>query len=126
MLTGVEAPTVEIPADRDTPRSAFYDDLRATLRRAVRAIDDPPVRDDTRNAQILVAYLRDHDRFGADIEALDRVDLATSLGLTGGDAELAAVAARAGAAGDPAVLAYLLRRRARRATLWRSVLDRAR
>lgn len=125
-LTGIEMPPVEAPVDRDTSRSELYDELRAVIRRAVRAIDDPDARDDTRNAQIVVAYLRDHDRFGAEIEEADRVDLVTSLGLTGGRAELAVVAERGGTAGDPAVLAYLLRRTARRATLWRSVLDRSR
>jgi aminoglycoside phosphotransferase (APT) family kinase protein len=125
-FTGVEDPHVDVAAGVDTPRTAFYDDLEGCIRRVVRGIEDPELREDTRNKQILVRYLRDHDRFGATIEELDRVDLAESLGIAGGARELAAAAETGGAEGDLGVLAYLLRRTRRRATLWRSVLDRAR
>lgn len=118
---GVVEPPVELPDTPATPRTPWFDELIAGLRAAVRGIDDVDLREHTRNEQILVHHLRAYDRMGADLEALDRADLAA----TGIEPdELPEVAASAGAQGDETVLRYLLRRTQRNHALWATLLDR--
>jgi aminoglycoside phosphotransferase (APT) family kinase protein len=118
---GVTEPPVGLPDGPPTPRTPWFDELITGIRAAVRGIDDVDLREHTRNEQILVHYLRAHDRMGAELEALDRADLAAT-GITPGD--LAAVATSAGAAGDETVLRYLHRRTQRNRALWATLLDR--
>ncbi|MFI5040381.1 MAG: phosphotransferase family protein [Acidimicrobiales bacterium] len=126
-LAGVTDPEVYEPVSAETPRSRMFDRLLEDVRVAVRAIGDEDVRAATRDAQILVHYLRANDRYGAAVEVADATDRRALLGHAGDEpAGLLAAAERAGAAGDLDMLAYLLRRRRRMAILWRTLLDRPR
>ena len=117
---GIEEPTPELPTPT-TDRAAHFDALLDGIRTAVRALDDPEVREQTRNLQILVRYLRAHDELGAEIEARDRDDRAETFGA---GTPFAEAIEPAGATGDERTWRYLLRRHARERVLWASMLDR--
>ena len=127
-LVGVGEETVDVPTFIATARTPWYDNVIQSLRDAVRALPADDVRDETRNTQIYVQYLRAYDSVGAQIDELDRLDLSAVFGPTVvADAEaIVAEAAQAGSAGDEAVLRGLLRRQARRRGLWAALLDRPR
>ncbi len=112
-LTGVADPGVRLPDPPPTPRTPLYDALLAGIRAGVRGIPDASLREETRNHQILVHYLRAHDRLGPEIEALEAEDAREALGVDADDpVRVGRAADEAGAAGDPSVLRYLLRRSA--------------
>jgi hypothetical protein len=117
---GVAPDEVELPDARATQRTPWYDELLDGIRAAVRGVDDPELRERTRNEQILVHHLRAYDGIGRDLDELERVDAAAS-GIDPGD--VAGIEA-AGAHGDHDVLRYLLRRRRRQAALWSTLFDR--
>jgi aminoglycoside phosphotransferase (APT) family kinase protein len=124
-VVGVSDPAVDLPPSVDTARTGWYDALLTGIRAGVKAIPDPEAREETRNQQILVHYLRAYDRVGRELEALDRADCLASVGLAANDVvSLGRVADEGGRAGDRSVLAYLLRRRRRQGALWASLLDR--
>jgi hypothetical protein len=113
------------PVTRDSPRTALYDELVAGIRAAVPHLDGDDVREQTRNLQILVRHLRAFDRIGVELEAADEDDRRATLGLAvDDDGALGDAAEAAGRTGDTDVLAYLLRRHARRRQLWADLLDR--
>ncbi len=117
------APTATVPRDA-SPRTEIYDELLAGVRAAVAQLDDD-AREQTRNLQILVRYLRAFDRFGGPLDAEDLADRQSTLGADAADdARLGDLAERAGRATDATVLAYLLRRHDRRRQLWAELLDR--
>lgn len=124
-LVGVAEPRPPLPERPATLRTAWYDELLDGLRAAVRGTDDPELREATRNQQILVHYLRAYDRIGADVERLDADDARATFHAHLDGRELAERAEEAGAAGDPEVLAFLLRRLQRRSTLWATLLERS-
>ena len=126
VLLGVEIEEpIEVPSLAPTPRSPHFDALVDGIRAAVRNIDDPDVREETRNLQILARYLRAYDEIGADIDDRDRVDRIATFGPEpSDDAQLAHLVADAGRRGDESVWRYLLRRHARERLLWASLLDR--
>jgi aminoglycoside phosphotransferase (APT) family kinase protein len=116
---------VDLPEIGSTERTSWYDAVLAAIRAGVRGIADPQLREETRNHQILVHYLRAYDLIGPTIAELDADDGARSLGLDTRDAvSLGAFAEAAGITGDEAVLKYLLRRRRRQGHLWLTLLDR--
>jgi len=117
---GIDEPDVDIPIS-STDRAPYYDALLDGVRVAVQHLDDPEVRERTRNLQILVRYLRSFDESGRELEALDRADRAETFG---DDPHFDDTIAAAGAAADEPTLHYLLRRHARQRTLWASLLDR--
>jgi aminoglycoside phosphotransferase (APT) family kinase protein len=121
---GIEE-SVELPIASPTARTSSFDVLLDGIRTAVRHIDDDEIREQTRNLQILVRYLRAHDEIGAEIDQLDRVDRAVTLGEDArDDVRFVALVDDAGAHGDERVWRYLLRRHARRRLLWSDLLDR--
>lgn len=122
-LADVDAPEEQVDAPA-TAREPMYDQLLADIRAAVRHIPDQAVREATRNAQIFVHHLRGHDRYGPEVDRLDREDRHRSLGAGVDDPALLVVAAQAGARGEGEVLAYLLRRQRRRGALWESLVER--
>lgn len=124
--TGVREEPI-VPAVVATARTERYDALIEGLRAASRAIEDPQVRERTRDLQILVHHLRGHDAVGAAVADADRADCRATLGVDalGGDAGRALLD-ETGARGDEAVLRYLLRRTARERVLWATLLDRVR
>jgi len=108
-------------------RTAYYDHLMDGLRLGVRGIEDPDLREETRNLQILVHYLRAHDRIGRDVEEEETEDLRGTLGIAPDDQDaLAEIVESAGRSADENVLRYLLRRTQRGAMLWQTVLERPR
>jgi aminoglycoside phosphotransferase (APT) family kinase protein len=118
------APTATVRRDA-SPRTPFYDELLAGVRAAVAQLEDDDAREQTRNLQIFVRYLRAFDRFGGPLDAEDLADRQASLGAdTLDDARLGDLAEQAGRAADATVLAYLLRRHDRRRQLWAELLDR--
>ncbi len=126
-LLGVEEPAVDLPDPPPTPRTAYFDHLLEGVRAAVRALPDPWLKESTRNLQILVHYLRAHDRAGRHVADQDAADLRQTLGLLPDDlVGLASAAEEGGRHGDLIVLGYLLRRARRQAVLWQSLLDRPR
>ncbi len=117
--------TTELPSLSPTPRTPQFDALVDGIRSAVRRIDDDETREQTRNLQILVRYLRAHDQAGVELEALDRADRAATLGADALESErFTALVEAAGTDADEAVWRYLLRRHARHRLLWSSLLDR--
>ncbi|HXY91932.1 MAG TPA: phosphotransferase family protein [Acidimicrobiia bacterium] len=123
-LLGI-AETVPVPALEPTPRTRWFDTLLDGVRVAVRNLDDPDLREPTRNLQILVHYLRAYDQVGAAVDDLDRRDREQTMGRDALDDErFADLVTQAGAAGDEAVFRYLLRHTARQRVLWASLLDR--
>ncbi len=126
-VTGVEPETPDLPDMPPTPRTDWYDAVLEAFRAGVRGIGDSELREQTRNQQILVHYLRAFDRVGLQLEALEAEDAAKTVGIDPRNLDsLGELAGRAGAEGDHEFLAYLLRRRARNAVLWSSLLDRNR
>jgi aminoglycoside phosphotransferase (APT) family kinase protein len=116
----------EVPQPTATPRARQYDALITGIRTAVRHLDDADVREETRNLQILVRYLRAYDELGLEIEDLDRVDRVASLGAESlDDAEFVRLVEHGGAHADERTWRYLLRRHARTRVLWASLLDRS-
>ena len=116
----------EVPEPVPTPRTRHFDALVDGIRAAVRHLDDAEVREETRNLQILVRYLRAYDEVGADIDDLDRADRAASLGPESlDDARFVRLVTEAGARADERTWRYLVRRRARDRLLWASLLDRS-
>ena len=123
--TGVVDEPVELPDPPPTDRTAWYDSLMEAIRAGVRGIGDPELKQDTRNHQILVHYLRAYDLMGPRIAELEREDCLAVTGLDPAEAQQLETASReAGAAGDTEMLRYLSRRRRRQAHLWRTVMDR--
>ena len=122
---GVHEPEPALPEVGDTPRTAWYDALMSATRTAVKGISDPDLAENTRNHQILLHYLRAHDRIGAIVDDLNRDDLRRNIGVDGGP-DLDARIDRAGAAGDVATLRALLRCTARSKALWQTLLERPR
>lgn len=112
--------------DTLTPRTAMYDQIIEAIRAATRGIDDPGLRETTRDSQILVHYLRAYDRIGVDMAEADLSDQEQTFGSRMIPDDLIGRARDAGRSGDPDVLAYLLRRRRREAALWRTLLERRR
>src|SRR5205085_2269659 len=120
-LTGVEEPDVVLPEPPRTPRTTWYDHLLDGVRTGVKGINDPALREETRNQQILVHYLRAYDHVGAELDEADRADAVAS----GLDPDaLGAAAEAAGTEGDVDVLRFLLRHGRRRRALWAGLLDR--
>lgn len=128
VLAGVDEPAPPLPAFAPTPRTAWFDNVVQALRGAAKGLGDEALRDDTRNTQIYVQYLRAYDAIGTEIDRADRVDLERVLGgeTVGDPRRLAGAAGAAGAAGDATVLRCLLRRQSRRRALWAALLDRPR
>ncbi len=123
---GVTELSPDIPDPAPTSRTPLFDQLLEGVRAAVRNLDDPALKESTRNLQILVHFLRSHDRAGRELAQDDAADLA-DLGLSRDDpAALASAAEESGAVADEAVLRYLLRRSQRQAALWRTLLERPR
>jgi aminoglycoside phosphotransferase (APT) family kinase protein len=121
------AESTEVPTTESTPRTSYFDALLDGIRSAVRALDDPELREATRNLQILVHYLRAHDQMGAEIVERDRSDRVRSIGREALDQHrFRALVEEAGACGDQVVFRYLLRRTARERQLWVTLLDRPR
>lgn len=110
----------------ETPRTAIYGQIIEAIRAATRGIDDPGLRETTRDSQILVHYLRAYDRIGVDMAEADLSDQQQTFGSRMIPDDLIGRARDAGRSGDPDVLAYLLRRRRREAALWRTLLERRR
>ncbi len=120
-------PPVPAPDHAASPRASWYDALLDGIRQGVRGIPEVGLREQTRNHQILVHYLRAYDQMGARLDEMDAADAHQTLGVDPGDHQARGrLAEDAGAAGDTLVLSYLLRRRRRQAMLWQSVLDRRR
>jgi len=117
---GVTVAEVELPEEPPTARTPWYDELLDGIRAGVRGIDDPDLREHTRNEQILVHYLRAYDRLGPALDALDRDDAMASRV----DPDDVAAVEAAGARADEVALRYLLRRRQRQQALWSSLFDR--
>jgi hypothetical protein len=125
--TGIDESVIDVPAPHPSRRAGQYDFLMEGIRAAAKGIEQPELREDTRNLQILVHHLRAHDAMGRQVEESDAADLRATLGLRYDDTgALAQVAEAAGAEADATILRYLLRRTQRNATLWRSVLERER
>jgi aminoglycoside phosphotransferase (APT) family kinase protein len=124
-LTGVQEPELDLGL-ADTTRTRMYDALLDALRGAVKGIDDPDLQEDTRNHQILVHYLRGWDRGHEALDADDRDDRQATFGTADEAAAFDGRLEEAGAAGDEAVLRYLLRRQQRIASAWATLLDRPR
>jgi aminoglycoside phosphotransferase (APT) family kinase protein len=122
---GVEGPRSRAPDQPVTARTPLYDALLTGLRAAVKAVEEPDTREATRNLQILVHYLRAYDRAGSEVADEDHQDRRDTLGARA-DADLGIIAEESGAAADPKVLGYLMRRTQRNARLWASLLDRPR
>jgi aminoglycoside phosphotransferase (APT) family kinase protein len=120
---GVDEPGEAVPSAA-SDRGAHFDALLEGIRSAVRHLDDVEVREQTRNLQILVRYLRAFDELGAEIEARDRADRAATFPDHVDDARLGELVEVAGRVGDEPTLRYLLRRRSRERLLWASLLDR--
>lgn len=117
--------TADLPAVESTPRTSYFDSLLDGIRSAVKNLDDVEVREQTRNLQILVRYLRAHDQVGAEIEELDRADRLSTMGPDSSDKKrFAMMIDQAGKTGDAGVFGYLVRRTAREHLLWASLLDR--
>jgi hypothetical protein len=124
---GIPDPPVPEPDAGRTPRTSWYDALLQGIREGVRGIPDEGLREQTRNHQILVHYLRAYDQAGVRLEELDAADARQTLGVDSADSQaLGSLAEEAGTKGDTMVLSYLLRRARRQALLWQSVLDRRR
>ncbi len=125
-LLGIEE-VADVPPVEPSPRTPSYDALLEGIRVAVKHLDDPDLREHTRNLQILVHYLRAYDQIGPQVDELDRRDRVATMGADAlDDAQFAALVTRAGADADEAVFRYLLRRSARQRALWASLLDRPR
>jgi len=123
-LTGV-VETASLPDVVPTARTPLYDHLLDGIRGATRALEELGAREDTRNLEILVHYLRAHYEFGPELESLDRADRAATLGADALDsAAFAELVERAGTEGDDTVLRYLLRRTQRERLLLATLLDR--
>lgn len=120
---GVDEPGEEVDSP-PSPHAQHFEVLLDGIRTAVRHVDDAEVREQTRNLQILVRFLRAHDELGAEIEARDRADRAATFDEATDDARLAQLVDTAGRVGDERVLRYLLRRHRRERRLWASLLDR--
>ena len=117
----------DLPAVTTTARTPWFDHLLDGIRVATRAVDDPDVREHTRNLQILVHYLRAYDEVGTEVERVDRADRIATLGADALDEPVfSQTVERAGTDGDERVLRYLLRRTQRERLLWSTVLDRPR
>ena len=125
-LIGVtESP--ELPKLEPTPRTPHFDTVLDGIRSAVRWLDEPELRESTRNLQILVHFLRAHDMVGNEIAARDRADRIETFGSVALDEEpFREMIEDAGTAGDEATFGYLLRSTARNRTLWASLLERPR
>jgi len=123
-LGGGEVTTAVSPVP--SPRGPYFDALSAGVRAAVRSLDDPDRREETRNLQILVRYLRAHDERGAELEALEAADRLATFGDAVDDARIVERAEAAGRTGDVHVFRYLMRRRGRERQLWADLLDRRR
>src|SRR5204863_5027885 len=76
---GVTEPVPSVTAT-PSPRAQHFDSLLTGLRTAVGHLDDPELREQTRNLQILVRYLRAHDARGAALDALDAEDRVATFG----------------------------------------------
>jgi len=125
-LLGVTEST-EVPTTGSTPRTLYFDMLLDGIRSAVRALDDPELREETRNLQILVHYLRAHDQLGAEVAERDRADRIGSIGHEAlNQQRFRAMVEDAGASGDQVMFRYLLRKTARQRQLWVTLLDRPR
>jgi hypothetical protein len=125
-LLGVDEST-EVSTTDSTPRTPYYDALLSGIRTAVHALDDPELREATRNLQILVHYLRAHDQSGADVAERDRADRVTSIGQEAlNEKRFRTMVEDAGASGDEVMFRYLLRKVARERQLWVTLLDRPR
>jgi hypothetical protein len=123
---GVAEQVVAFEDPGPSPRTGHYDYLMDGVRAGVRGIPDPDLREETRNLQILLHYLRAYDRIGRNVVEEEQADLRDTLGIDIEDhSTLARTAENAGAAVDETVLRCLLRRTQRRATLWQSVLERS-
>jgi len=123
--TGVADPPADVPDAPRTERTGWYEALLSGIRAGVRGIADDELREQLRNHQILVHFLREFDIMGPRLEAMDREDRASTLGVGAVDgAGLGQLAEAAGRDADEGVLRYLFRRRRRQAHLWRTLLDR--
>ena len=117
---------VELPDLEPSARTRYFDALLDGIRLAVRSLDDPQLREQTRDIQILVHYLRAYDEVGARLDELDRADRVATLGPHAlDDARFRELVKQAGADADESTFRYLLRRTARQRLLWSSLLDRA-
>lgn len=126
-VLGIDEPATPMPELDDTPRSAWYDRLQDGIREAVKSLEDIDLRERIRNLQILVQRLRGFDAVGLELAARDADDRAASLGLPpDDDAALRRRGLEAGAASDPLMLRYLLRRQRREAVLWGRLMARRR
>ncbi|HUZ09834.1 MAG TPA: phosphotransferase family protein [Acidimicrobiales bacterium] len=123
---GAELPAVPTPEVTPTGRAPYYEALLEGVRAAVKGIDDPRLREETRNLQIFVHHLRAIDRFGSELADQDRRDRGDTLGIADDDRSLASAAEEGGRSADREVLGYLLRRARRNEVLWASLLDRPR
>ena len=118
---------VEPVAAPETPRTSWYDRAIEDMRAGVRGIADLELREQTRNLQIALHYLRAFDLMGPQIEELEAADRVASLGIEhGDDAGFEKLVEEGGAAGDEGMLRYLLRRGLRQRELWKSLLERPR
>jgi len=128
-VAGVSASrgAAESIAAPETPRTSWYDRAIQDMRAGVRGIADLELREQTRNLQIALHYLRAFDLMGPQIEELEAADRVASLGIEqGDDAGFEKLVEEGGAAGDEVVLRYLLRRSDRQRQLWKSLLERPR
>jgi len=124
---GVVNETLVLPDAVPTERTTYFDHLLEGIRSAVRAIEEPGLREATRNLQIFVHYLRAHDLAGSQLAEQDAADRQEVLEVAPDDDQaLGNTAEKAGASGDKDVLRYLLRRSQRQSALWRTLLERPR
>jgi len=125
LLGLTESTPVSTP--ESTPRTPYFDALLDGIRSAVRELDDPELREETRNLQILVHYLRAHDQLGAKVAERDRTDRISTIGDEALDPQrFRAMVEDAGKSGDEVMFRYLLRKTARERQLWVTLLDRPR
>ena len=125
-LIGV-AESTRVPDLETTPRTPYFDTLLDGIRSAVRALEEPELRETTRNLQILVHFLRAYDIVGDDIAARDRADRTATFGPDAlVEKRFRDMIEDAGAAGDVTAFRYVLRNTERNRTLWASLLDRPR
>jgi hypothetical protein len=125
-LIGVsESP--ELPNSEPTPRTPYFDTLLDGIRSVVRTLEEPELRESTRNLQILVHFLRAHDMVGGETATRDRDDRIATFGSDALDENrFREIIDHAGAIGDETAFRYLLRSTARNRPLWASLLERPR
>jgi len=117
----------EVPDLEATPRTPYFDTLLDGIRTAVRELDEPELRETTRNLQILLHFLRAYDMVGHETAVRDHADRIETFGSEALDEErFRVITEDAGTTGDETTWRYLLRRAARNQALWASLLERPR